>query len=177
MHPYCINFHIRTRAPCRTGSSRHAGKRQLLFLFPGRSKHTDPYHSSRSLEKTILQIIRWSAEPPITPEQPVSNLDPAPVMTSVFCFTIYRTRRRRGAVIYLDLQKAFELVNKHVILAELATARLHGRLLAWTTDFLTDKRAVFKTTPATLRVMRMALPKGVLLVQLFSTMPWTFFYG
>ena len=32
-------------------------------------------------------------------------------------------------------------MNKDVILAELATAGLHGRLLAWTSDFITDRRA------------------------------------
>ena len=39
-----------------------------------------------------------------------------------------RTRRRRAVAVYLDLQKAFELVNKDVILSELINAGLHGRL-------------------------------------------------
>ena len=95
------------------------------------------------MEKIILQRIRWSAEPPnarATGFKPGSGTRDA-VSILLHDISSFQTRRRRGAVVYLDLQKAFELVNKDVILAELATAGLHGRLLAWTSDFLTDRRA------------------------------------
>ena len=142
---------ICTRTPCRTGGFRHAGKLQLLFLFPVR-------------EKIILQRIRWSAEPPntrATSFKPGSITRDA-VSNLIHDISSFRTRRRRGAVVYLDLHKAFELVNKDVILAELVTAGLHGRLLAWISDFLTTEatKSVFKTAQATLRVLRMALPQG-----------------
>ena len=95
------------------------------------------------MEKIILQRIRWSAEPPNTRAtgfKPGSGTRDA-VSILLHDISSFQTRRRWGAVVYLDLQKAFELVNKDVILAELATAGLHGRLLAWTSDFLTDRRA------------------------------------
>ena len=94
------------------------------------------------MEKILLQRIRWSAEPPNTRAtgfKPGSGTRDA-VRILLHDISSFQTRRRRGAVVYLDLQKAFEQVNKDVILTELATAGLHGRLLAWTSDFLTDRR-------------------------------------
>ena len=95
------------------------------------------------MEKIILHRIRWSAKPPnvrATGFKPGSGTRDA-VSILLHDISSSRTRKRRAAAVYLDLQKAFELVNKDVILSELATAGLQGRLLAWTSDFLSDRRA------------------------------------
>ena len=95
------------------------------------------------MEKIILHRIRWSATPPnvrATGFKPGSGTRDA-ISILLHDISTSRTRRRRAAAVYLDLQKAFELVNKDVILSELNTAGLQGRLLAWTSDFLADRRA------------------------------------
>ena len=95
------------------------------------------------MEKIILHRIRWSANPPsvrATGFKPGSGTRDA-ISVLLHDISTSRTRRRRAAAVYLDLQKAFELVNKEVILSELITAGLHGRLIAWTSDFLADRRA------------------------------------
>ena len=95
------------------------------------------------MEKLILQRIRWSVNPPnirATGFKPGSGTRDA-ISILLNDISISRTRKRRAAAVYLDLQKAFELVNKDVILSELMAAGLNGRLLAWTSDFLSDRRA------------------------------------
>ena len=95
------------------------------------------------LEKIILHRIRWSADPPhirATGFKPGSGTRDA-ISILLNDISISRTRRKRAAAVYLDLQKAFELVNKDIILSELITAGVHGRLLAWTSDFLANRRA------------------------------------
>ena len=95
------------------------------------------------MEKLILQRIRWSVNPPhigATGFKPGSGTRDA-ISILLNDISISRTRKRRAAAVYLDLQKAFELVNKDVILSELMAAGLHGRVLAWTSDFLSDRRA------------------------------------
>lgn len=44
-------------------------------------------------------------------------------------------------VVFLDLEKAFELANKDAILSSLAEKGLKGKLLCWLQDYLTDRRA------------------------------------
>ena len=93
--------------------------------------------------KIILLRIRWSANPPDVRATGFKPGYGTRVAISILLHDISssRTRRRRAAAVYLDLQKAFELVNKDVIRSELITAGLHGRLLAWISDFLSDRRA------------------------------------
>ena len=95
------------------------------------------------MEKIILNRIRWSINPPnhrATGFKPGSGTRDA-ISILLHDISSSRARRRRAAAVFLDLQKAFELVNKDVLLAELITAGLKGKLLAWTSDFLTDRRA------------------------------------
>ncbi|XP_027224934.2 uncharacterized protein [Penaeus vannamei] len=44
-------------------------------------------------------------------------------------------------VVFLDLEKAFELANKDAILSSLAEKGLKGKLLCWLQDYLTDRHA------------------------------------
>ena len=95
------------------------------------------------MEKIILHRIRWSVNPPSVRATGFKLGSGTRDAISILLHDIStsRTRRRRAAAVYLDLQKAFELVNKDVILSEMITAGLHGRLLAWTSDFLSDRSA------------------------------------
>ena len=95
------------------------------------------------MEKIILHRIRWSA---ISPNIRATGFKPGSGTRDAISILLHdisssRSRRRRAAAVYIDLQKAFELVNKDVLLSELITAGLQGNLLAWISDFLSDRRA------------------------------------
>ena len=62
--------------------------------------------------------------------------------TTTCLMTLLDTLRfRSGLVVFLDLEKAFELANPQVILELLATKGVCGKLLQWLQDFLTDRSA------------------------------------
>jgi ribonuclease HI len=42
--------------------------------------------------------------------------------------------------VFIDLEKAFELADKYVILSELVSQGVKGKLLAWISDYLTDRK-------------------------------------
>ncbi len=48
---------------------------------------------------------------------------------------------RKAVVIFLDMEKAFELANARAILTALAKKGVAGKLLAWVKDFLTGRKA------------------------------------
>ena len=52
----------------------------------------------------------------------------------------YTKRQELGAV-FIDIEKAFEMVDKHVILANLVKAGVKGRILRWLENFLSDRKA------------------------------------
>ena len=134
------------------------------------------------MEKIILQRIRWSAELPNTRAigfKPGSGTRDA-VNILLHDISSFRTRRRRGAVVYLDLQKAFELVNKNVILAEIATSGLQGMLLVWISDFLIDRSAEvrFQNCTSNAQSFQNGTPKcSSLSPTLFNYAMNIFFYG
>ncbi len=47
---------------------------------------------------------------------------------------------KRAVVIFLDIEKAFELANRGAILTMLVHKGVGGKLLKWTRDFLTGRR-------------------------------------
>ena len=47
--------------------------------------------------------------------------------------------KARSATIFLDLEKAFELVSKEVLLESAALLGIRGRLLLWLDDYLTNR--------------------------------------
>lgn len=44
-------------------------------------------------------------------------------------------------IVFLDLEKAFELANKEAIFSLLARRGVAGRILAWTRDYLRERKA------------------------------------
>ena len=174
-HTYNI-WQTLTQDRYRKGSFLPAGRWLQLYQFPKRIRRTDRPISLLSvmgkiIEKIILHRIRWAANSPHVRATGFKHGSGTRDAISILLHDIStsRTRKRRAAAIYLDVQKAFELVNKDVLLSEL-TSGLHGRLLAWTADFLSDRRAnaVFRTATETPRVLRTALPRGVLSVRLLQ---------
>ena len=54
---------------------------------------------------------------------------------------LHRLRFRSGLVVFLGLQKAFELANPPAILEALTHKNVRGHLLQWISDFLTNRSA------------------------------------
>ena len=54
------------------------------------------------------------------------------------------TKGRSATVVFIDLEKAFELANREVILEKLVKKGVRGQLLAWVSDYLSDRRARVK---------------------------------
>jgi len=52
-----------------------------------------------------------------------------------------KSKNFTAVAVFLDLEKAFELANPISILNALVTKGLKGKLLTWTTDYLTDRKA------------------------------------
>ncbi|XP_076041806.1 uncharacterized protein LOC143025691 [Oratosquilla oratoria] len=55
-----------------------------------------------------------------------------------------QVNHRPAIVVFLDLEKAFELASPHAILAALVRKGVMGRMLAWLRDYLQHRRAMVK---------------------------------
>ncbi len=76
-------------------------------------------------------------------------------------------------VVFLDLEKAFELANREVITSQLAERGVRGKLLAWILDFLTNRTATvkFQEKHSEMREFDNGTPQGsVLSPRLFNLM-------
>ena len=99
---------------------------------------------SKIMEKIILQRLRWLAAPPhvmATGFKPGSGTRDA---VSVLIHDLSEGKsftKPTAAAVYIDLKRAFELVSKEVILAELSTAGVTGAMLSWMSDFLFNRMA------------------------------------
>ena len=74
------------------------------------------------------------------------------------------SRHRRNCVgaIFIDIEKAFEMVDRYVILENLAKAGVKGKLLAWLQHYLTDRKGfvTFQGKHSTQRVFEKGILQG-----------------
>ena len=96
---------------------------------------------SKTAEKMVLNRLKWKV---------------GPLNTNLFAYTegvgttenivsILSTINNKPAlVIFIDLEKAFELANPQAILSCLVEKSVQGRLLAWTKNSLTNRQARVK---------------------------------
>ena len=72
---------------------------------------------------------------------------------------------RPAVVVFLDLEKAFELASAHAILVALVQKGIRGRLLAWIEDYLLHRRARvrFQGRLSSYREMENGTPQGGIL--------------
>ena len=89
--------------------------------------------------------VKWSAQP-INPyslgfRSGVGMIDAlAPLIYTAAPMTAIRSGyKSRSVTIFLDLEKAFELVSKEVLLDSAAILGLRGQLLMWLDDYLTNR--------------------------------------
>ena len=92
----------------------------------------------KGTERLILGRLRWQAgefHPHLFAFQHRRNT------TSCLMTLLHALRQRSGLVVFLDLEKAFELANPIAMLETLVTKGIRGRLLKWVRDFLTARTA------------------------------------
>ena len=93
----------------------------------------------------MLARVKWSVQP-INPyslgfRSGVGTIDAiATLVNRAAPITTLRSGyKARAATIFLDLEKAFELVLKEVLLESAALLGIRGRLLLWLDDYLTNR--------------------------------------
>ena len=92
----------------------------------------------KTAEKMVLQRLQWVAGP--LQENVYAYRRGVGTRDCLFEM-ITSISGRKAVVAFLDMEKAFELANARAILTALARKGVDGRLLKWTKDFLTGRRA------------------------------------
>ena len=100
---------------------------------------------SKVMERLVLARVKWSAQP-INPyslgfRSGVGTIDAiATLVHRAAPITTFRSGyKARSATIFFDLEKAFELVTKEVLLESAAQLGIRGRLLLWLDDYVTNR--------------------------------------
>ena len=93
----------------------------------------------------MLTRVKWSARP-IKPyslcfRSRVGTIDAiATLVHRAAPITTFRSGyKARSAIIFLHLEKAFELVSKEVLLESAALLGIRGRMMMWMDDYLTNR--------------------------------------
>ena len=97
------------------------------------------------MERLVLARVKWSAQP-INPyslgfRSGVGTIDAIATLVhrAAPITTLRSGHKSRAATIFLDLEKAFELISKEVLLESAALLGIRGRLLSWLDDYLTNR--------------------------------------
>ena len=100
---------------------------------------------SKVVERLVLARVKWSAQP-INPyslgfRSGVGTIDAIATLVhrAAPITTLRSGYKSRAVTIFLDLEKAFELVSKEVLLESAALLGIRGRLLSWLDDYLTSR--------------------------------------
>ena len=100
---------------------------------------------SKVMERLVLTRVKWSAQP-INPyslgfRSGVGTIDAIATLIhkAAPITTLRGGYKSRSATIFLDLEKAFELVSKEVVLESAALLGIRGQLLVWLDDYITNR--------------------------------------
>ena len=100
---------------------------------------------SKVMERLVLTRVKWSAQP-INPyslgfRSGVGTIDAIATLIhkAAPITTLRGGYKSRSTTIFLDLEKAFELVSKDVVLESAALLGIRGQLLVWLDDYLTNR--------------------------------------
>ena len=100
---------------------------------------------SKVMERLVLARVKWSAQP-INPyslgfRSGVGTIDAIATLVhrAAPITTLRSGHKARAATIFLDLEKAFELISKEVLLESAALLGIRGQLLTWLDDYLTNR--------------------------------------
>ena len=100
---------------------------------------------SKVMERLVLASIKCSAHP-INPyslgyRSGVGTIDAIATLIHMAApiTALRRGRKSRSATIFIDLEKAFKLVSKEVLLESAALLGIRGQFLMWLDDYLTNR--------------------------------------
>ena len=146
------------KAPLDTSSSDSStshslnGKWTRLYRSQRKTKRIVPSHYfryfSKVMERLVLARVKWSAQPINTYSlgfrSVVGTID---ALATLIYTAAPMTALRRGykscsATIFLDLEQAFELVSKEVLLESAALLGIRGQVLMWLVDYLTNRPGI-----------------------------------
>ena len=101
--------------------------------------------ASNVIERLVLARVKWSAQP-INPyslgfRSGVGTINAiATLIHTAAPITALRSGyKSRSATVFLDLEKAFELVSNEILLESAAPLGIRGRILMWLDDYLTNR--------------------------------------
>ena len=119
---------------------------------------------SKVMERLVLARVKWSAQP-INPyslsfRSGVGTIDAIATLVhrAAPITTLRSGYKSRAVTIFLDLEKAFELVSKEVLLESAALLGIRGQLLSWLDDYLTNRTGAVHFQGKTSKVNH--LPNG-----------------
>ena len=97
------------------------------------------------MERLVLASVKCSAQP-INPyslgyRSGVGTIDAIATLIHMAApiTALRRGRKSRSATIFIDLEKAFKLVSKEVLLESAALLGIRGQFLMWLDDYLTNR--------------------------------------
>ncbi|XP_063887725.1 uncharacterized protein LOC135115154 [Scylla paramamosain] len=119
--------------------------------------------TAKTAERMVLARLQWR----VGPSHPHVFGYTREVSTADSILALLTQIDRRPAVIvFIDLEKAFELASPHAILDALVRKGVRGRLLAWLRDYLQRRRARvsrFQGLRSTFKVLENGTPQGGIL--------------
>ena len=132
---------------------------------------------SKVMERLVIARVKWSAQT-INPYSlsfrgGVGTIESiATLIHTAAPITVLRSGyKSRSATIFLDLEKAFELVSNEVLLESAALLGIRGRMLMWLDDYITNRTGTvpFQGKKSKVNHLQMAHYKEAAPVQHYST--------
>ena len=117
---------------------------------------------SKVLDKIILNRLLYAADPvknsALGFRKGVGTMD---TITNL-AHQLSKSRRNCVGAIFIDIEKAFEMVDQWVILDNLAKAGIKGKLLSWLQHYLTDRKGfvTFQGKQSELNPFEKGIPQG-----------------
>ena len=101
---------------------------------------------SKIFERIILKRLQYVCRPLHTNTMGFKKKQGTTDAIATFINDMTKNKRNckhdHAVAVYIDLEKAFELANKNVVLSEIVRAGVKGNILKVLSDYLTDRRAV-----------------------------------
>ena len=126
--------------------------------------------TAKTAERMVLNRLKWKLG---APHQNVSGFTERRSTTDSIASLLATVNNQPAVVVFLDLEKAFELASPSAIADALAARGVKGRLLRWTYDYLSDRtaRVRFQGQNSSLQVFENGTPQGgVLSPTLFNVL-------
>ena len=127
--------------------------------------------TAKTAERMVLNRLKWKLG---APHQNISGFTEGRSTADSIASLLAKVNNQSAVVVFLDLEKAFELASPTAIADELAARGVKGRLFRWTYDYLSDRRArvSFQGHNSSLQLFENGTPQDGVLTQPSSTSSW-----